>query len=309
MTQRGERRVLALFNPRSGLWKSFSAIRRAMDRYWDQPGTDLCYQFSQSAEDGVAKAQRAMDAGVDTILVAGGDGTVHTIGRVLIGSPVSLGVLPLGSGNGFARHFNIPLAPERAVAALADAEVRSIDVGFADDHPFFVTCSMAWDASIVESFDRMPIRGIVPYVFAGVQQLLEYEPQSIEVVVDGGSRQTFRDPMVFTVANLTQYGGGALIAPLARADDGRLELVVALRQDAPFLIANLHRLFNGTVHRIPEVVHHGFHEMTVRRERPTPIQMDGELVDAGTEVHFRVQPSALRVVVPRPEAGADPGDV
>jgi diacylglycerol kinase family enzyme len=294
-----ERRVLALINPKSGLVRSFPAMRKAMDRAWERPGIDLAYQFSQSVEDGVAKARRAVAGGVDTILVAGGDGTVNTIGGALIGTPVKLGVIPMGSGNGFARHFNIPLPPARAVAALADADVHAIDVGFADARPFFVTCSMAWDASIAESFARMPVRGILPYVFAGVQQLLEYEPQSIEVVIDGAKRQRFPDPMVFTVANLTQYGGGAKIAPLARGDDGQLELVVALRQDAPILIANVHRIFNGTAYRIPEVVNHRFRRMEVRRERPTPIQMDGELVEAGKDVRFRVEPGALRVLVPR----------
>jgi diacylglycerol kinase (ATP) len=296
------RRVLTLFNPRSGLWHSFTEIRRALDRHWDSAGIDLLYQFTQSAEDGLAKARRAVEQGVDTVLVAGGDGTVNTIGRALIGTPVSLGVIPLGSGNGFARHFNIALAPERAVAQLVRAKVESIDVGFADERPFFVTCSMAWDASLVESFDRIPLRGIVPYILAGMHQFIEYEPQDMEIELDDAAPQRFHHPMVLTVANLTQYGGGAVIAPMARGDDGQLELVMALRQDVPVVIANCLRFFNGTAHRIPGLIHHGFRRMTVRRERAAPIQMDGELVEAGTVVRFRVEAGALRVLVPPAES-------
>jgi len=293
------RRVLLLVNPKSGLRTAFDSIRRALDAHWDLPGVLLFYQFCQSAEDGSAKARCAVQEGVDTVLVSGGDGTVNTIGRELIGTGVALGVIPSGSGNGFARHFGIPLAPYRAVRVLADAEVQTIDVGVADDHPFFVTCSMAWDASIVEAFERLPVRGILPYVFAGFQEFFEYNPQPIDVELDGSEKMTFRDALVFTIANLTQYGGGARIAPDARSDDGRLELVVALRQDVPKLVANIGRLFDGTLNRIPEVVSRRFVTMTANRARPAPIQIDGELVSAPGEVKFGVIPGGLRVLVPR----------
>ena len=109
---------------------------------------------------------------------------------------------------------------------------------------------------------------------------------------------TLSRPMVFTVANLTQFGGGAIIAPSARHDDGLLELVVALRQDVPALLANLARLFDRSLDRVPEVLTRRFHTLIVRRKRPTAIQLDGELVPAGEEVHVSVRPAALSVLVP-----------
>ena len=214
------RRVLVLINSKSGPGWSFTAMRREMDRCWDVDGVDLSYQFCQSVQDGIAKTRRAVDGGVDTILVAGGDGTVSTVGRVLVGSPVSLGVIPVGSWNGFARHFGIPLSPGKAVEALAHARTARSDVGVANGIPFLVTCSMAWDAAIVKSFEKLPVRGILPYVLAGVTEFLEHKAQAFEVELDAREPLSFPDPMVFTVANLTQYGGGARIAPHARADDG-----------------------------------------------------------------------------------------
>jgi diacylglycerol kinase (ATP) len=273
-------------------------MRQALDTVWDRPGIELFYQFSQSKEDGVAKAERAMGEGFDTILVSGGDGTVSTIGRVLIGSNVALGVIPTGSGNGFARHFDIPLSIDRAVRALVDAKPTLIDVGVVDGTPFFVTCSMAWDAAIVRSFDRSPLRGILPYVFAGVQEFLEYRPLDIDVELEDGGLLHFRRPMVFTIANLTQYGGGARIAPQANAEDGKLELVVGLQEDAPKLIANLARLFDGSINKLPELITRTFSKLTVRRQEAGAIQVDGELVQAGAEVEVGIIPRALRVLVP-----------
>jgi YegS/Rv2252/BmrU family lipid kinase len=292
------RRVVVLANPRSGPSWSFGAVRQAVDRWWERPDTDVKYQFTQSASDGAAKARRCIEEGADTVLVVGGDGTVSSIGCALVGTPAALGAVPVGSGNGFARHFDIPLAPDRAVQALAGAVVQPVDVGLVNGRPFFVTCSMAWDASIVRSFEKMPVRGFLPYLLAGAQELIGYRPQPVEVRVDDRAPLHIADPLVFTVANLTQFGGGARIAPHARHDDGLLQLVVALRQDGPKLLANLLRLFDGSLQQLPEVQFHSFRRLLVRRAQAAPIQIDGELVDAPAEVEFAVRPGALNVLVP-----------
>jgi YegS/Rv2252/BmrU family lipid kinase len=287
-----------MVNPKSGLPQSFTALRQALEQYWDLPGTELTYQFLQSAADGSAKAARAVSEGIDTILVAGGDGTINAVGQVLAGTDVSLGVLPAGSGNGFARHFEIPLSPAKAVRSLANAETKQIDVGVANGEMFFVTCSMAWDAAFVRSFQKSPIRGVLPYVFAGVNEFFRYTPQEICVNLDSGEELCFPDVLLFTVANMTQYGGGAKIAPQAKEDDGYLELVVALHQDVPMLIANLHRLFNGSVGRVPQVITRRFKTMTVRRKTHAEIQIDGDLVDMPAKLNVHVLPKALKVLVP-----------
>jgi diacylglycerol kinase (ATP) len=292
------RRVLVLVNPKSGLRSSFDSMRRAIDNAFDTAGTDLSYQFSQSAEDGIAKARRAIDKNIDIVLAVGGDGTISTIGRELIGSSIALGAIPTGSGNGFARHFGIPMSPEKAVDALASGSTMDIDVGAADDTPFLVTCSMAWEAAITESFAKSPVRGILPYVFAGMHEFFDYTPQDLEVVLDGGAPMRFKAPMICTVANLSQFGGGAKIAPNARANDDHLELVIALRQDLAKLIANIGRLFDGSLQTIPEVQSFRFKDLIVRRSRATPIQIDGELVEAGAEVHVSVESAKLKVLVP-----------
>lgn len=293
------RRVLLLANPKSGMRWSFEALRKVMDRYWDVPGTDLAYQFCQNVGDAMQKVKRAIDVGVDIILVAGGDGTVSSCGRMMVGSSAALGVIPVGSGNGFARHFGVPLAPGRAAHSLANATVRRIDIGYVHEHPFLVTCSMAWDAAIVKSFEKLPLRGILPYILAGVNEFIGYQPQPIKVIVDQQEELLFEDPVVFTIANVTQYGGGAKIAPHARPDDGYLELVVALRQDLPTLVTNVARFFDGSLRSIPEIVFRRFKTLEVQRSQPGPIQIDGELVDMPAEVKIEVMPAVLNVLVPR----------
>ncbi len=294
-------RVLVIVNPKSGFGPSLGRLTEAMEQAWDS--ACVSYQISRDVADGQAKARQAIADGFDTILVAGGDGMINTIGSVLIGTDVALGVLPAGSGNGFARHFGIPLDPERAASALVTARRRKIDVGFGNGRPFFVTCSMAADAALVRTFEKMPMRGILPYVFAAAYEFFEYKPARFEIRIDDAPPEFIEDPMVFTVANLTQYGGGARIAPTAREDDGTLELVAIPKTDLPNAIAGIGRLFDGKIARIPGVVTRRFRRLQVKRRVSGPIQYDGELADAPAEIEVEVHPGALTVLIPEPRQG------
>jgi diacylglycerol kinase family enzyme len=291
-------KVRLLINPNSGLGFALDRLRDVLLEHWDLPGNDLSLQFSVSKEDGRAKARRAVEDGVSRLLVVGGDGMVNSIGEVLIGTETALGVIPTGSGNGFARHFEIPLDPVKAAAALAGARTQCIDVGYADGRPFFVTCSLAWDAALVDLFEKSPVRGVLPYVFAGVCKLFEYRPQPFTLCFDDGGEQVLEDPLLCTAANLTQYGGGAQIAPNARSNDGFLQLVTLRQRDLPWIVPMLGKLFDGTIDRLNEINTRPFKTLTVRRKEPGPMQLDGELIAAPAEVQIHVRPQALNVLVP-----------
>ncbi|MCX6997181.1 MAG: diacylglycerol kinase family protein [Kiritimatiellaeota bacterium] len=296
---RGVHKILVLMSARAGLGKSAGAITRAVRRYWDQPGNELTFHSSMSPDDSRRQIERARHNGTETLLIAGGDGLVNSVGPELLGSALALGVLPTGSGNGFARHFNIPLNLDRAARALASARRQNIDVGTANGRPFFVTCGLAWDAALVCSFEKSPIRGLVPYFLAGAIEYFAYERQPFEVLFDGSETLRFPDPMLFTIANLTEYGGGAKIAPQAQADDGLLELVVIAGQDFNRLLASFNRLYDGTLDQHPGVLSRRFRQLDVHRARPAPIQVDGELVATReADVAIRVLPKALTVLVP-----------
>ena len=287
-----------MVNPNAGFGPSLGNLAKAVENAWAERDVMVSYQISRSVEDGHRKARQAVADGVDAILVAGGDGMINTVGSELIGSRVALGVLPAGSGNGFARHFGIPLNPEKAALALVHARRQEIDVGFANGRPFFITCSMAADASLVRTFEKMPMRGILPYVFAAAHEFFDYKPSPFEITTDHNKPEIIEDPLVFTVANLTQYGGGARIAPQAHESDGILELVVIPKSEAAAAMAGIARLFDGTINKIPGVLTRRFKTLQVRRKGPAPIQVDGELVDAPANVSVEVHPGAITVLIP-----------
>ena len=154
------RRIRVIINPKSGARSVTAALLQGIESAWGGAACDVTYQISRSADDGREKTRRAVAEDIDTVIAVGGDGMVNTIGAELIGTPVALGVIPTGSGNGFARHFGIPLQGIKAAVELARADRCEIDVGAANGRPFFVTCSMAWDAELVKWFERSPVRGV-----------------------------------------------------------------------------------------------------------------------------------------------------
>lgn len=291
------KQVLVLINPKSGTGTPCRYIE-AIEKVWDTPEHDLSFQFTQSAQDGAAKVRRAVERGTETVLVVGGDGVVNTIGSELVNTPVRMGVVPAGSGNGFARHFKIPLQPEAAARALLNGVATAIDVGRVNGRLFFVTCSMAWDGALVESFEKYPFRGLVPYVLAGAQQLLEYRAEPFHVHIDDETLE-FKQPMIFTIANLSQFGSDVYVAPDARADSGDLELVAIEKKHLPLLLSQIHRFIEKNFHHHSLVVNRHFKKMIVHRGTDSPIQLDGEIMHAGKEITVDVLPGALNVIIPR----------
>ncbi|MDF3127715.1 diacylglycerol kinase family lipid kinase [Kiritimatiellaeota bacterium B1221] len=296
------KRILVLINPNSGLGHSFRVLLDTFQEVWDSEEQIVWYQLSKSKEDSERKVAHAIQLGIDLIIVVGGDGMINSIGRLLMDTGVTMGVIPTGSGNGFARHFGIPLNPEKAIHSLAGGEVMDIDVGTANGRPFFVTCSLAWDAAIVKSFEKSPVRGILPYIFAATYELFEYNPEVFNIQLDAQPATRVQQPMLFTIANLTQYGGGALIAPQATADDGYLWLTYALKADVPKLIPQLPKLFEGKINEVQNITSKKFKTLKVIRESAQPIQVDGELMPTDRDVEISIKPRALKVLVPKGKA-------
>lgn len=293
------KKVRILVNRKSGFMWSFEKVQEAFDDYWDTPENDLSYQFCKDALDGHTKALRAAQHDVDVLLVVGGDGTISTTGAALIGSRTTLGAIPMGSGNGFARHFGIALTPADAALDLATAETKAIDVGCINGKPFLATASMAWDAALVRTFQKSPVRGIFPYIVAGIYEFFDYVPQAMQVTIDHSETIQIDDPLLFTVANLTQYGADLRITTDAEPDDGYLELIIARKQDTPWLLGNVMQLARSALSELPKVIYRKFQHLRVERKSPGMIQIDGELVEAPAVVEITVNPKCLNVLVPR----------
>ena len=247
-----------------------------------------------------ALARAALDAGAELVLAVGGDGTANEVAEPLLGSGVAFGVVPVGSGNGLARTLGIRLDPEAAVEQLATGRVRRIDVGTVNGRPFLNVAGAGFDAAVGAAFhahgQRGGRRGILSYVRFGLGQL-HYAAPAWHLVAD--AERFDGRALVVAFANGRQYGAGAVIAPRARLDDGRLDVVIFEDMPRWRMLLEATRLFMGGIDRV-----RGYRALAGARLEltgPAPFEhhRDGEPEPVSDRLEINVLPRALAVVAPR----------
>jgi len=234
--------------------------------------------------------------GVQAIFAVGGDGTVHEVARRLIGTDLILGVLPTGSGNGFARHIGLPMRLRATLRACRALRVETIDTATVNGIPFINVMGIGFDAWIANAFANAGRRGLATYVRVGLRGFARYEPEEVALTIDGAgsSHRAF----VLTIANGSQYGNNARIAPLASMQDGLLDVVLIERPPlmrVPMLAA---RLFAGTLHRARGVTIVRGRSISIHRAAPGAAQLDGEPETLPESLTIEIVPRSLRVIVP-----------
>jgi YegS/Rv2252/BmrU family lipid kinase len=294
-------KVRAIVNLRAGV-----AAHRALDAFetgrpsW--PHVEV--RLTEGPGHAIELARSAVQDGVDLVLATGGDGTVNEAARGLLGSNVPLGVVPVGSGNGLARALRIPLRPKDALAALEGGRARRMDVGYVNGKPFLNVAGVGFDAVVGWAFHLAgrdgARRGVLRYVWMSFGLLGSYRARPLTIETDEGRLETC--PFVLTCANGPQYGGGAVLNPGARLDDGRFEIVVF--EDAPILelVATAPRLFLGGIERTRRYRRLVTTRALIRVSPPAEHHRDGEPEPEADVLEVTLAPRSLTVLVPRATA-------
>ncbi len=293
------KKVRIFYNRRSGTGTSFMRVQAAFAKYWGDVSADIAWYFPKSKEESDKLVEMAVADGVDCIIAGGGDGTIASIGKKLIGTNVVLGVIPLGSGNGLARHFNQSLNPISAVRELANSIVMGMDVGYINNNPFLVSASIAWETDMVDMYNRFPVRGVGSYVLAGIGTFFTYKATETTILIPNEAPVSLKKPLLLTLGNLSGWGGGAFIDSEASGCDGLLEIVYAETSNAPIMLANISKVFETGLKSLPSVTMRKISEARILRKEPIPIQLDGELIETTSELEISVKKNMLKLLVPQ----------
>lgn len=291
-------KIVFVLNPIAGGGKVAGQIVAEIHELFRDAGITYEITPTQKKGDGVALAQQAAEAGCDMVAAIGGDGTVNEVATGLVGTTTCLSIIPVGSGNGLARGLRIPLDYRDACRLIIEGEPMPIDVGRVCERYFFATSGVGFDAHVGKVYNEQPghRRGMLPYFQFAVTEFFNYTPQEVSLTLNG---QTTRyTPLILTVANVEQYGGGAIIAPGARPDDGLFDVVIVPPTHPVHIVTHLPKLFNGTVTAFPNFESHKTQALKITRATPGPVHVDGEAFLAGEEIEYTLLPQALRVRVP-----------
>ena len=241
----------------------------------------------------VAFTQKAIEKGATRIIAVGGDGTINEVASVLVGKAIPLGIIPVGSGNGLARHLNIPLNYKKAFQkALVGASIK-IDVGHINNRPFFCTAGIGFDAAVAHRFANTKGRGLINYMKATIITLFKYKPIQVSI-----NNSAIEKVFSLSIANANQFGNNAYISPFSNIQDGQLELVkigILNKLEAGILAV---RLFKKNIHHSNNVTLQSCKQASIHYLKNAPIHIDGENLLTDNELlNITISPLALTVIV------------
>jgi diacylglycerol kinase (ATP) len=252
--------------------------------------------FTSGPGDAHRAARAAAADGCSLIVAWGGDGTVNEVASAVAFGRVPIGIVPAGSGNGLARDLGLPSDAVRALRVAANGVERVIDAGDIDGSLFFNIAGVGLDAAIAARFAMRGVRqrGRLGYLTLTTGELLN--ARALRYALEIGAERLERRALMITFANSRQYGNGALIAPAARLDDGRLELVVVEAQSLARIAWQLPSLFRGTLRDSRGLVMRSITTAAVAGDDGRMLfHVDGEPKLGGTRLNVRVRPRALTV--------------
>jgi diacylglycerol kinase (ATP) len=298
--------VVAIVNPLSGTGATPDAARRRVALLEDRfgaAGVDGRVHLTERAGHARELARAALDAGAALVVAWGGDGTINEIASTLAGSGTPLGIVPAGSGNGFANELGLDPDPRRAIDTALGGRDREIDGGEFDGRLFFNIAGTGFDAAIAEQFNTRALgrRGMGPYVRLAARELFRYRGRRYRIRLDG--EEVVTDALLIAFANGREYGNGLRLAPGAKMDDGELEAIVI--DDRPPLarLWSCRHVALGRIERTPGVIVRGVRTASIETDGEIVYHLDGEIGRASGRVDVRVRPAALKVRVPRAAAG------
>ena len=179
-----KKRITFIVNPISGVLDN-RQIMEGVGRRLDKEAYEARVIYTERAGHAVELAAREAAQGTYAVVAVGGDGTINEIARSLVHTSTALGIIPCGSGNGLARHLQIPLDPRRAIGILNEGHVETIDYGILNGTPFFCTCGVGFDAFVSLQFSKAGRRGPLTYLEKTLFDSLKYRPQTYELEMDG----------------------------------------------------------------------------------------------------------------------------
>ena len=251
---------------------------------------------STSGSDTESLAREAAGRGTDLVVAAGGDGTINQVVNGIAGSKSMLGIIPLGTGNDFARMIEVN-SFDLAVHTLLHGKKKIIDLGRLGERLFINIAGCGFDAVVGEAANLRfrKLHGTFAYIAAAIYSLITFRAASFRITLDGELLET--KAMLCSIANARSYGGGMLIAPDAVLDDGLLDVCILGEVSKFEFLRAFPRVYKGTHVSHPAMRIVRAKKVEITSDPIMPMFIDGELVGK-TPGDFMVIPGALEVMVP-----------
>ena len=274
-------------------------LRKSLEKTFDNKKDSFYILSSMKKGHSIALTEKAIDEKADVVVACGGDGTINEVAQGLVETQIPLGIIPLGSGNGIARHFKIPLEISKSVQVIKKNKLAKMDVGVVNGHYFFGNMGCALESHFIRSYQKNQRHGIWAYVIAFFDALVSFKHQKIQVEYLDNVREI--SPFILLVSNANQQGYDFSLTPQAQSDDGLLDLFWMEKSNVFnkikfFLYALLKRKLMG---KRFDLISLSTLKIRLLDQDDFCVQIDGEnLPIFSNYIEIKVLPKKLNVIVP-----------
>jgi len=288
-----KKKVWFVINPISGTSPKHT-VPAIISSQLDSKIFDFEIKYTTFKGHGSEIGKEAVRNKIDIVCAVGGDGSVHDIGTTLIGTNTKLAILPLGSGNGLARHLKIPLNIHDAIRCINKNNSILIDTVKMNDAPLLGFGGFGFDALIAKRFNEDNKRGFWVYVKHVLKEFFKFHTINFTIETNGEIKKI--PGLMCTVANTSEFGNGFIVSPKSDPTDGKLELVILKPFSfwkIPFVMKNY---FKGKLQReaVSEVI--SFETATIEMNNSLG-HYDGEPTVVSNKVIIEVVPKSLHIII------------
>lgn len=290
-----KKNILFVINPRSGTSKG-EHVTSLIEEFIDATVFAPEIIRTEYAGHGEEVAAEAVSKNFYAVVAVGGDGSVQEVARATVGTDTLLGIIPKGSGNGLARHLSIPMESDEALKVIHGSKSKTIDVLRINEKLCVNVFGIGFDAHVANLFSKSKKRGYVTYMKLVLKQFNRFQPLELAVAADG--KEINLKSFMLSLANGSQFGNNAVIAPQADITDGIID-VCSLKK-FPFYVAPslIYLLMKNRINQSRFYSMFRAKDITIRSAKNIVAHLDGEVTEFGKTVHAVVEHKALKIITP-----------
>ncbi len=287
-------KVLFIINPISGTIKK-NKLEEKIDLYLNKNiYRKIIYTKAPKHATQIAKEN---SHNFDIIAIAGGDGSINETFRGLINKTSALAIIPMGSGNGLARHLKIPLNVKKAIELINNGKIIDIDTIKINNEYFINVAGFGFDAYVAHLFANNGKRGFWSYVKIIFTKIFKYKPQNLKVKLKTGNINS--NDFIFTLANSSQYGNNARIAPKAKINDGLIDVIFKQKINIFTAIPFLIKMMTGKLTDNKTYTTHKTPKLKIQSLNKIIAHIDGDPIIFDNEINVEIIKKSIKIIVPK----------
>ena len=299
-----KRKIIFLVNPVSGTSKKDTVLKQ-IEASCKKEKIHFEIMDTNAAGNYSIIKHKIHEEHITDIIVIGGDGTVNQVVHALRNEPVKFGIIPFGSGNGFAFAAGISRNSQKAIDTIIHGHSQHVDAFSVNQHFSCMLSGIGFDAKVAHDFASKARRGLLTYTQQSIINFFKAQPYQFEVLINGFS--FFTDAFFISIANGNQFGNNVTIAPQAVLNDGLLDIVIVQKMNKaklPFAILQQLRGNNKLQQLVDDiskknVLYFQAPSITVRNLKYAPLHIDGEPVETAEEIKFEVITTCFELLQPQ----------